>query len=79
MYTAVLRAAMEVAASMLLATLLVTVLGPLMPLIIGPLPSDNVLVQTLNQVEPTFPLIVLVGAVMALVARGIVESRLPGV
>jgi hypothetical protein len=63
---------------MIVATLIVTLLEPMLPLITGPLPPDSVFVQTINQIEPTFPLIVIIGSAFALIARGLVEANLPG-
>jgi hypothetical protein len=78
MYGAIIRAAFEVAAGMLIATLIVATAGPLTAQMAPVLADDNVLVLALEQLQQNFPLLLLLGAIFGLVARGVVESSLPG-
>jgi hypothetical protein len=79
MFGAIIRAAAEFAAGMLIATVLVATVAPLVTVMAPGLPNDSVLLLALQEMQTNFPLIMLLGALFGLVARGIVESRLPGV
>jgi hypothetical protein len=78
MFGAIIRAAAETAAGMLIATLIVATAGPLTAQMGGVLAADNVLLVALEQLQVNFPLFLLLGAIFGLVARGVVESSLPG-
>jgi hypothetical protein len=79
MFGAYVRAAAGFAGAMLVATVAREVTKPfILPRIADELGTDHLLYTSINGVVTWLPVIVLFAVVIAIVARGATESRLPG-
>jgi len=79
MFGKIIRAAAGFAGAMLVASVLAEVINPyVLPRLEENLGTDHILYTSLDGVTTWLPFIVLIALVLGLIARGIVESKLPG-
>jgi ABC-type transporter Mla maintaining outer membrane lipid asymmetry permease subunit MlaE len=79
MFGKIIRAAAGFAGAMLVASVLAEVINPyVLPRLKENLGTDHILYTSLDGVTTWLPFIVLIALVLGLIARGIVESKLPG-
>lgn len=78
MFGAFLRAAALFAASMLFATALSEVIGPISTRLESSLGANHLLVTGLNAVDEWFALVILFALLLGLIARALVERRASG-
>lgn len=79
MFGALLRAAGGFAAGMVTLSLLQATNGPLIDIIGQALGTDSLLYNSLSSTITWLPVIAAIGVMAAFIARGLIESRLPGV